>query len=280
MDNIGEARFYCQRCWSTLELDSAFFCSLDEHTLAELSLPAVKTPELDLSSESTSLDNYVPAAQRNPEHGSSQGFTLVGHPPTNISVSNICHLSHYFNKSAHLFDLVSSTSDVDHPLCQECADSLLSILDHQLVQAEEECLEYKRFLSKIAKEPKDDGPSSSDYLEKELASLQLEEKQLKMELKDMLKQQEIIAQEIAEEKEEQKRVEQDEDKFWKLYSVHHHQQFQAVDEQSSLEHQLQFTQSNLDRLKVTNSFNSGNYYKFLLLIIKRFQEFQLNISYS
>ena len=66
-----------------------------------------------------------------------------------------------------------------------------------------------------------------------------------------------ITREIEEEKREKEIVEQDEEKYWKLYSVHRHQQFQALDEQISLECQLKFIRSNLDRLKQTNAFNAS-----------------------
>lgn len=245
--------FFCQRCWTPLKLDSVFNSSLDEHTLAELSLPAVRTPDLDFASQASSLDNFVPSRQENASV--HQGFTLLSHP-NNIQ-NNIVHLSHFVRKSAQLFDLVSSTSDIDHPLCRDCADSLLILLEQQLVQAEEECREYKQFLTKITKETEEESLLSLEALEKELSCLQLEEQQLKVELEELLTKQKLINQEIEEEKKEKDVVEADEEAYWKLYSAHRHQQFQAVDEQISLECQLQFAQANLDRLKQTNAFNAA-----------------------
>ena len=220
--------------------------------LAELSLPAIRTPELDFASQASSLDNYVPAHQ---EIGTThQGFTVLGHPT--VTTNSIGNLSHFMRKSAELFDLVSSTSDIDHPLCQECADSLLTFLEQQLAQAEEECQEYKQFLAKITKESEEESLSSIETLEKELSCLQLEEEQLKVELKELKVKQDQVLKEIEEEKVEKKRVEKEEEHYWKLLSVHRHQQFQALDEQISLNCQLQFAQANLDRLKQTNAFNA------------------------
>jgi beclin 1 len=133
MEEDGRVVFCCQRCWTPLKLDTGFSCSLDEHTIAELSLPAVRTPELDYTSQASSLDNYVPSRQ---DHLSiHQGFTFVGHAITgNSGNTNIGHLSHFIRKSTRLFDLVSSTSDIDHPLCEDCSDSLLILLEQQLFQ--------------------------------------------------------------------------------------------------------------------------------------------------
>lgn len=255
MDDVSRVSFCCQRCWTPLRLDTGFSCSLDEHTIAELSLPAVRTPELDYASQISSLDNYVPNHQ---DHLSThQGFTLVGHTIAGGHTNNIGHLSHYVRKSTRLFDLVSSTSDIDHPLCEDCSDSLLSLLEQQLSQAEEECLEYKQFLTKIAKETEDENLSNLEVLEKELICLQAEEQELKFELKDLVKKHETISKEIEDEREEENLVQEEEEKYWKSYSVHRNQQFQVLDEQISLECQLRFTRSNLDRLKQTNAFNAA-----------------------
>ncbi len=255
MDDVSRVSFCCQRCWTPLRLDTGFSCSLDEHTIAELSLPAVRTPELDYESQISSLDNYVPNHQ---DHLSThQGFTLVGHTIAGGNTNNIGHLSHYVRKSTRLFDLVSSTSDIDHPLCEDCSDSLLSLLEQQLSQAEEECLEYKQFLTKIAKETEDENLSNLEVLEKELVCLQAEEEELKFELKDLVKKHETISKEIEDEREEENLVQEEEEKYWKSYSVHRNQQFQVLDEQISLECQLRFTRSNLDRLKQTNAFNAA-----------------------
>nr|SVE74111.1 EOG090X048D [Daphnia barbata] len=257
MEDDGRVLFFCQRCWSPLKLDTSFNCSLDEHTIAELSLPAVRTPELDYTSEASSLDNYVPSRQDC--LSTHQGFTFVGHNivRTAGNTSNVGHLSHFLKKSARLFDLVSSTSDIDHPLCDDCSDSLLILLEQQLFQSEEECQEYKQFLSKITKETEDENLVSLDIIEKELHALQVEELELKSELSELVHKHELIIKEIEAEREEENCVKQEEEKYWKSYSVHRNQQFHVLDEQLSLECQLRFTRSNLDRLKQTNAFNAA-----------------------
>lgn len=240
-----------------MNLDGAFSSSLDEHTLAELSLPAFRSPELDFASQASSLDNFVPA---HPEPGTThQGFTFLGHTTNNNTTAqstNIGHLSHFVSKSAQLFDLASSTSDVDHPICQECSDALLNLLEQQLNQAEEECQEYRQFLAKITKESEEESMASVESLEKELSLLQVEEQQLKVELRELQVKQETVLKEIEEEQLEKLRVDKEEEQYWQMFSIHRNQQFQALDEQISLDCQLQFARANLDRLKQTNAFNA------------------------
>jgi len=48
-----------------------------------------------------------------------------------------------------LFTVLSGNSDVDHPLCEECTDTLLELLDQQLQMAESECDDYNKFLERL-----------------------------------------------------------------------------------------------------------------------------------
>lgn len=45
-----------------------------------------------------------------------------------------------------MFDVLSATSEVDHPLCEECTDTLMELLNQQLQFAEEELQDYTAFL--------------------------------------------------------------------------------------------------------------------------------------
>jgi beclin 1 len=54
----------------------------------------------------------------------SHGFTLVGE-----SGQQDVFISQKLAMSAELFDIISSNSDVDHPLCEECTDTLLDTMD-------------------------------------------------------------------------------------------------------------------------------------------------------
>jgi len=45
--------------------------------------------------------------------------------------------------TSDLFDIMSGQTDIDHPLCEECTDTLLDHLDTQLNITENECQNYK-----------------------------------------------------------------------------------------------------------------------------------------
>ena len=135
-DNIS---FVCQRCLQPLKINPSFY-SMNEHTLAELSLPMSPAPEINLEPDVAGLDKLVPpfhipslgdssatltgSTRPNLATTNSHGFTLVGESgQQNVTIS------HKLAMSAELFDIISSNSDVDHPLCEECTDTLLDTMD-------------------------------------------------------------------------------------------------------------------------------------------------------
>lgn len=50
----------------------------------------------------------------------------------------------FIKVTSDLFDIMSGQTDVDHPLCEECTDTLLDHLDTQLNITENECQNYKQ----------------------------------------------------------------------------------------------------------------------------------------
>ena len=65
------------------------------------------------------------------------GFTLVGES------GQASAMSHRLKVTASLFDMLSDNSSVDHPLCEECTDTLLQCLEQQLEQAEQDSQQYQ-----------------------------------------------------------------------------------------------------------------------------------------
>ena len=71
--------------------------------------------------------------------------------------------------TVELFDLLSDNAgEVDHPLCEECTDTILETMDQQLKLSEEEAQQYHSFLQKLEGESEDDGHQVRQ-LDKELA---------------------------------------------------------------------------------------------------------------
>ncbi|MCI4383866.1 hypothetical protein PGIGA_G00031630 [Pangasianodon gigas] len=149
-----QVSFVCQRCNQPLKLDTSFNV-LDRLTIQELIAPLVTvTPSKQAESgdadgppEETFVESkqdgvsrkYIPPA-RMMSTESANSFTLIGEASDGGTMEN---LSRRLKVTSDLFDIMSGQSDVDHPLCEECTDTLLDHLDTQLNITENECQNYK-----------------------------------------------------------------------------------------------------------------------------------------
>uniref|UniRef100_A0A8C5GCP2 Beclin-1 n=1 Tax=Gouania willdenowi TaxID=441366 RepID=A0A8C5GCP2_GOUWI len=148
-----QVSFVCQRCCQPLKLDTSFNV-LDRVTVHELIAPLVTvTPskhadssEGESAPEETFVENkqdgvsrkYIPPA-RMMSTESANSFTLIGEASDGGTMEN---LSRRLKVTSDLFDIMSGQTDVDHPLCEECTDTLLDHLDTQLNITENECQNY------------------------------------------------------------------------------------------------------------------------------------------
>lgn len=80
-------------------------------------------------------------------------------------------ISHNMKVTAGMFDILSNNSEVDHPLCEECTDTLLDLMDKQLKLTEEEWHDYSEFLQRLKDENEDE--DVIENLEKELDSVNI-----------------------------------------------------------------------------------------------------------
>lgn len=51
--------------------------------------------------------------------------------------------------AANLFDIVSGNSKVNHPLCDECTDVLMDMMEEELQQAEADYMDYSNYLKEF-----------------------------------------------------------------------------------------------------------------------------------
>ncbi|XP_026478382.1 beclin-1-like protein [Ctenocephalides felis] len=246
VDSKCIVNFACQRCLQPIKLDETFNV-LGEHTLAELSLPINVNPEVDLESQAASLDHYVPPFRLHDSGNGANGFMLIS------DAGETETLGHFLKVRAELFDTLSENSNIDHPLCDECTDSLLELMDQELKITETECNEYNEYLKKL--ESAQDDPNI-EALEKELADLKNEESRLLSEMEALKLEEMQQLQEIAEKEKEKERLEQEENHYWREYTKHRHELMTTEDEYKSIDCQLAYAQSRLDKLKKTNVFNA------------------------
>jgi len=261
---IVRVSFCCQRCRQPLKLDSSF-SSLDQRTYTDLTAPmstttlltddmmnfssTSSTPKADYSvNDSNAALRQIPA-ERCESAESGNGFTLIDkyEPASGES------LSHRLRVTAELFDILSCQSTVDHPLCEECTDNLLDQLDQQLKTTEDECKDYRDFLEKLNSQTDDTDDAT---LDEELRQLESEEEALKTQLEELDVNKTEILKKISDEKEKTKKLEEDEQRYYKEYNEYKRQLLEYEDAQKSVDNQLKYAKTQLEKLTKTNVFNT------------------------
>ncbi|CAI9172442.1 unnamed protein product [Rangifer tarandus platyrhynchus] len=183
---------------------------------------------------------------------SANSFTLIGEASDGNTMEN---LSRRLKVTGDLFDIMSGQTDVDHPLCEECTDTLLDQLDTQLNVTENECQNYKRCLEILEQMNEDD----SEQLGLELQELLLEEERLIQELEDVekdIQDRKIVVENLKKVQVGAERLDQEEAQYQREYNEFKRQQLELDDELKSVENQMRYAQMQLDKLKKTNVFNA------------------------
>ncbi|TRY63845.1 hypothetical protein TCAL_06860 [Tigriopus californicus] len=247
------AFFSCQQCMQSIRIHPSFY-TMNEHTLAELTLPPVNPmPQFDFERARREADEagheihgLAPPLRLAESH--THGFTFVDEQGDNVS------LSRKMRETALLFDMLSESGEVDHPLCEECADNLLESMDQKLRVAEEEAQEYKAYLEKLESETEDDNHIQS--LEKELETLENKEKTLREELKTLSEKTTKAEGDLEREMKAKKVIVEQEQKYWKEYSKFNREMLLNEDESKTVDCRLKYTESQLEKLKRLNIYNA------------------------
>lgn len=154
---------------------------------------------------------------------------------------------------AELFDKLSNHSDINHPMCTECTDSLILMLDKKLKEAEEDRLDFERYLDELDATPE---TTDVDKLAQELSDLNAEEKSLLEELASLKLQEESLDTSIKQQSAEDHRLKEEQLKCNREYTKFRRELMITEDETRSVDNQLAYAQAQLDRLKNTNVFDA------------------------
>lgn len=260
--------FVCQKCHQPLKLDHSFI-DIDERVYSELKAPLhgsqndqadssvdrptdfpVDTEEQPYSAGDTVSRKVVPSPLLQ-DSGSGNGFTLLGEP----GQSHLGNIGHALKVHSELFDILSGESEVDHPLCEECTDTLLDMLDQQLKMTEDECKDYTELLEKLSSET-EDADETEDALDIELQQLKEEEERLCAHLEAIENERKEITEAIEKEKERTKQLESEEKRMYQEYNEYKRQLLEYEEAQRSVDNQLKYAKAQLDKLKKTNVFNA------------------------
>lgn len=164
---------------------------MDESALSELSgnLPDIgghfnqeDLSEKDDSQFDASHSKLSSSSRLDENQSASNSFLIIGDStaeltsPENPPGASVEGFAHEMKITSRLFDILSNTSSVDHPLCEECADSVIDKMDQKLKTLEEECKDYREYLETLEKQVRNSNRESNiEQLRQRISELQLQE---------------------------------------------------------------------------------------------------------
>lgn len=197
-------------------------------------------------------------------------------PPTELDHPNPSPLSHHLRSTQLLLNLLSSRTDIDHPLCSECTHILLTTLTRQLEETKKERDGYIAFEKEVRKEKeREKDGMSKEEAERKIAQLnedeqlaieqlreaEREQKQLQVEMKAL----ELEEEALGDEEEELVSVPlslalctyKTMNRFWRIHNVHLLKSTEQSSQLSALRAAYAADSATLERLERTNVYNDA-----------------------
>ncbi|KAF5389458.1 hypothetical protein D9757_004257 [Collybiopsis confluens] len=167
-------------------------------------------------------------------------------------------LSHHLRSTVRLFNLISSRTDIDHPLCTECTQVLLVSLQRQLDETKKERDGYIAFEKEVRKERERESHGlSKEEAERKIEKLKLDEQLAIEQLKEAERERQQLDEELAALEQEEKLLELDEASFWR----NHNDNILATDQQTAQLASLRAAYAAdsivLEKLERTNVYNDA-----------------------
>lgn len=180
---------------------------------------------------------------------SQSGKSKGGQVPTKETLA----LSSQLELGNRLFEILSSRSDIDHPVCSECTDLLLQKLQQRQTSIDRECEVYSEYL----KNAQHSIPTAEEQ-QKTIRSLQASQEAEELALKEL---EELEAEKAKVEEEmlaldrESTRLEKEEEAFWRERNAHDLALSKYIDQRTSLQNRLANDTKILESLQKTNVYN-------------------------
>ncbi|KAJ5698595.1 hypothetical protein N7462_000600 [Penicillium macrosclerotiorum] len=194
---------------------------------------------------------FVPPAVESSNLPSSRRKSTPGQDTTQEDGS----FAQQIEKSAQLFEIVSSRSDIDHPICVDCTELLVDGLQKRLAGSTKERDAYISFLRDLnASIP------TSEELEAAEQSLQESlkgEETMYAELEKLEKEKAALDEEVAVLEEESQRLDANEEAFWRARNGFALTLAEFQTERDALNMRYDHDSLQLERLQRTNVYNDA-----------------------
>ena len=164
-------------------------------------------------------------------------------------------LSQQMERSLHLFEILSSRSDIDHPVCSECTDLLLAGLQQRQATVNREKDAYQDFL----KQAREDLPTEEEQHQarEALAAAKEKDRRALEQLENIEGEKAALEAEIAALDREETELDEEEEAFWRDRNDFDAHLQQHRDERDSLQNQLVYESKLLESLQRTNVYNDS-----------------------
>jgi beclin len=165
-------------------------------------------------------------------------------------------LSWEAKRTENLFSILSSHSDIDHPICTECTSLLLVSFSARLASATRERDAYNSFLKSLqANSPSNLTAAEVEEAERELSETLEKEHAAFQELQQLEDEKRALEVEINELEEESQALELEEQEFWASRNEFDDEMHDLITNLTSLQQKYTHDQQQLERLQRTNVYN-------------------------
>lgn len=194
----------------------------------------------------------------------------------NSMPSNPSPLSHHLRSTQKLLNLISTRTDVDHPLCSECTHILMSNLTRQLEETKKERDGYIAYEKEVRKErEREKDGLSKEEAERRIERLKEDERIAVDQLREAEREREQLADEMRALEMEEKALEEEEEeyvlcyyysqssiettftRFWRAHNAHLLKSAEQNSQLAALRAAYAADSATLDRLERTNVYNDA-----------------------
>ncbi|ORZ03492.1 autophagy protein Apg6-domain-containing protein [Syncephalastrum racemosum] len=177
------------------------------------------------------------------------------HHPNDDKQGRNNSLSHRLKVANRLFNIMSSKSSVDHPMCLECTDMLLENLEKQLEDASRERDCYIDFLKKV----KDNRITQEEEedLKRQVHELQLAEEEAQDELDDQRNEYNAVTRELEQLEKEMESLDQEEREYWNQCNQYQIDLQNFQNERDSMNFKYDHDVKQYERLQKTVVYNDA-----------------------
>ena len=195
-----------------------------------------------------------PAMNTSPPLPSRRGTEPQQLSPAMVSPSDPQQaFSQKIEANSRLFEILSSRSDIDHPICNECTELLLAQFQNRLQASTKERDAYIAFL----KELKNSTPTDAEVnkAKKDLEAAKAAEQKGFAELLELEKEKSKLEEEIADLDAEARVLDLEEKSFWKSRNAFEVKLTAFADTRDALNASYNHDAEQLERLQKTNVYN-------------------------